>query len=417
MSVVYDDGQVSLLHGDVRGVLRELPAESVNCVVTSPPYWSLRDYGVEPSVWGPFTDSEDGEPCLEHQWGEAAAIPDAYVGTARWQHDGISRAETPEAWGGARHQAQGATSIRQGRANIEAQRNDNLTGGQFCRVCGAWLGALGLEPTPELFVAHMVEVFLEVRRVLRPDGTLWLNMGDSYSSGGRGYYDDEPGANKGNHVNRHRPLEPYGLKPKDLVGIPWMLAFALRADGWWLRQDIIWSKPNPMPESTKDRCTKAHEYMFLLSKRELYWSDFVAIREKAGENTTTTRGREHRRMRRAGRRTKADLNRNFEAAEAAGDEATMTRNKRSVWHIPTAPFPEAHFATFPPALVEPCILAGCPEGGTVLDPFVGSGTTAMVARQLGRRAIGIDLNLEYMAMAVRRAGGQMAFIGDAGGVS
>lgn len=327
----YDDGQVTLLLGDVREVLRELPAESVNCVVTSPPYWSLRDYGVR--------------------------------------------------------------------------------------------GQLGLEPTPEMFVAHMVEVFREVRRVLRPDGTLWLNIGDSYSSGGRGYYDASPGANKGHHVARNRPRAPYGMKPKDLVGIPWMLAFALRADGWWLRQDIIWSKPNPMPESVRDRCTRAHEYLFLLSASDRYWSDFGAIREPAGypsERPQNSFAREQpdiplqKPQKRKNRTARPGID-THGGAQGNGymEYPADTRNRRSVWHIPTAPFPEGHFATFPPALVEPCILAGCPEGGLVLDPFIGSGTTAMVARQLGRRAVGIDLNGEYLEMAVRRIGAQMALIGEA----
>ena len=295
----------------------------------------------------------------------------------------------------------------------------------------------------QCYVCQMVDVFREVRRVLRSDATLWLNIGDSYyGSTQTGGTNSKEGSAKrvgrmfgaGARRGAQSDTDGASLKPKDLVGIPWMLAFALRADGWYLRQDIIWAKPNPMPESVRDRCTKAHEYLFLLSKSERYYYDSDAIKEGVSPNTHS----------RGGRDVPASWNtRNFDNHAYAPGERTAannplkrsgnkerkpatergaphdgvdgsvpwegdSRNKRSVWNIATAPYAEAHFATFPPALVEPCILAGCPEGGTVLDPFIGSGTTALVARRLGRKAIGIDLNAEYLDMAVRRAGGQLA---------
>jgi DNA modification methylase len=262
---------------------------------------------------------------------------------------------------------------------------------------------IGLEPTPDAFVAEMVAVFGEVRRVLRDDGTLWLNLGDSYANDGKW-----GGSTSGKHVTAlhgdtgaGRGKRTTGLKPKDLIGIPWRVAFALQADGWYLRQDIIWSKPNPMPESVTDRCTKAHEYIFLMSKSARYHYDAAAIKEPGtdrppgnhGHKYTTayeSSGTEHH-------RTTAGLERMRDGYE--------TRNKRTVWEVGTQPFSEAHFATFPPALIEPCIKAGCPAGGTVLDPFGGAGTTGMVADRLGRDAILIEINPEYAAMAERRIRG------------
>lgn len=299
---------VTLLQGDCREVLRTLTAESVHCVVTSPPYFGLRDYGVA--------------------------------------------------------------------------------------------GQIGLEPTPDAFVGELVAVFRELRRVLRTDATAWLNLGDSYSG------HNLPGWRPGNEAknqgasNKNGVGYIAGLKPKDLIGIPWRVAFALRADGWYLRQDIIWSKPNPMPESVRDRCTKAHEYLFLMSKSERYYYDIEAIKEDAAPESaarynygfTGTRGATVCPGDPIGQRTRPDGNR----------ETDGKRNKRSVWEIVSQPFADAHFATFPPALIEPCILAGCPKGGTVLDPFGGAGTTGLVADRLGRNAILIELNPEYAAMAERR---------------
>jgi DNA modification methylase len=272
-------------------------------------------------------------------------------------------------------------------------------------------GQMGLEPTPDEFVAGMVEVFREVRRVLRDDGTLWVNIGDTYQNqkGQSGGIDPKQPARR--HLRSARPQDGAleGFKRKDLIGVPWMLAFALRADGWTLRQDIIWSKPNPMPESVRDRCTKAHEYLFLLSKGPRYYFDAEAIREDAvctkmpGRGMTDTR--ETYGPQNGGNSGLVAL-RNRLNDQGAPD---TTRNKRSVWEVATQPFSEAHFATYPPALIEPCILAGCPKGGTVLDPFGGAGTTGLVADRLQRDAILIELNGEYAALAQRR-------IGDEGGM-
>ena len=269
-------------------------------------------------------------------------------------------------------------------------------------------GQIGLEATPEAFVARLVEVFREVRRVLRDDGTLFLNLGDSYaSSGGVGHRHRNSSGGIGKNGTRGeqgyhaagggfaRPdTARDGLKPKDLIGIPWSVAFALRADGWYLRQDIIWHKPNPMPESVTDRCTKAHEYIFMLSKSARYFYDAEAIKEPATSTDArkfTDGGRDKQRGH--GRRH-AGFNRRY-AEKIAAEGIPTTRNRRSVWTVATKPFKGAHFATFPPDLIVPCILAGAPIGGTVLDPFGGSGTTAGVALKHGRRAVICELNPDY----------------------
>lgn len=300
--VTVDVGSASVLEGDALDVLRTLDAESVQCCVTSPPYWGLRDYG----------------------------HADQY----------------------------------------------------------------GLEATPEEYVAKMVAVFAEVRRVLRDDGTLWLNIGDSYASStrGSGSKSEKQISNAGSlfaEVRRWRV--PVGIKPKDLVGIPWMLAFALRADGWYLRQEIIWHKPSPMPESVRDRMTKAHESLFLLSKNERYFFDAEANQEPAG-------------ARAPGNRTHKTAARYADGAveprtapSAIG--ARETRNRRDVWTIATKSFKGAHFAVMPEALVDPCVLIGSAPGDLVLDPFCGSGTVGVVALKRGRRFVGVELNPEYAAMA------------------
>jgi DNA modification methylase len=296
--------------------LRSLPDESVHCVVTSPPYWGLRDYG------------QDGQ--------------------------------------------------------------------------------IGLEDTPEAYTARMVEVFREVRRVLRDDGTLWLNLGDSYAASGERTNNNASGKSglNSNPTNlfaqkRIKLKIDHGLKPKDLVGIPWRIAFALQADGWWLRQDIIWHKPNPMPESVTDRCTKAHEYIFLLSKSARYWYDAEAVKEPAAESTLERwHGMPVRKN-----ASPQGLNAGSVSGESCFGISPTGRNRRSVWTVTTKPFSGAHFAVMPPDLVEPCVLAGCPEGGTVLDPFGGAGTTALVADRLGRNAIICELNPEYVKIAKDRLEG------------
>jgi len=297
-----------IITGDCREVLASLPDRSVQCCITSPPYFGLRDYGHE--------------------------------------------------------------------------------------------GQIGLEPTPAEFVAKLVEVFREVRRVLREDGTLWLNLGDSYSSGGRKTRD--PGQSKlhpaftgeGNATTNWRPDD--GAKPKDLIGIPWRVAFALQADGWYLRQDIIWHKPNPMPESVRDRCTKAHEYIFLLSKSERYYFDGESVKEPAKVSSKGIRfgGSKYGDSSDPKHATKSgNVSKEYEKA-----------NKRSVWSVNTKPFKGAHFATFPTELVLPCVLAGCPAGGTVLDPFNGAGTTGLVALSNGRNYVGVELNPEYVEITRQRLG-------------
>ena len=256
---------------------------------------------------------------------------------------------------------------------------------------------IGLEETPEAFVESLVNVFREVKRVLADDGTLWLNLGDSYSSGGRTTTtvqtirgDCGDGAKKATVC---RPPVIDGIKPKDLIGIPWRVALALQADGWYLRQDIIWSKPNPMPESVTDRCTKAHEYIFLLSKSPKYFYDADAVREQQSPNTIDDLLRRKKTDNKGDHGgTWKDLARN--RADYVPEDGK--RNKRSVWDVSTKPYSGAHFATFPPDLIKPCIMAGCPAGGTVLDPFGGSGTTGMVALELGRSAELIELNPEYV---------------------
>ena len=262
-------------------------------------------------------------------------------------------------------------------------------------------GQLGLERTPEEYVANMVAVFREVRRVLADDGTLWLNLGDSYAAN-RSYQVTD---NKHTDVGNNGGMSvPDGLKPKDLVGIPWRVAFALQADGWWLRQDIIWHKPNPMPESVTDRCTKAHEYIFLMTKSARYYYDAEAVAEPLA------------RPEEADRKTPAVFGGRDKFEEAkkqsrlhSGNEYTGTesgtRNKRSVWTVASQAFTGAHFATFPPALIEPCVLAGSREGDTVLDPFNGAGTTGLVALGRSRHYIGIEINPKYAAMAQARIDG------------
>jgi DNA modification methylase len=301
---------IQTLQGDCREILKSLPDNSVNCCVTSPPYFGLRDYQVA--------------------------------------------------------------------------------------------GQIGLEETPAEYVAALVEVFREVKRVLRPDGSVWLNLGDSYAAGGNGpgssHYQDNLG--KGTTLARALPAKkaPVGLKPKDLIGIPWRVAFALQEDGWWLRSDIIWAKSNPMPESVTDRPTKSHEYIFLLTRSAKYFYDAAAIAEPTVRpgDVQTFGGKKGLTL--ASRSTDEPKDPNFRNGhEQWGRTIEMgdTRNKRTVWTVPNQPFSGSHFATFPEKLIEPCILAGCPAGGTVLDPFGGSGTTGRVAVKHGRNAILIELNPEY----------------------
>ena len=271
-------------------------------------------------------------------------------------------------------------------------------------------GQIGNEASVEEYLQTLVSVFREVRRVLRPDGTMWVNMGDSYAGSGKGrmadgtHYDKKPSksGNYGGTRNGHlKKTVAAGCKPKDLIGVPWQLAFALRADGWYLRQDIIWNKSNCMPESVRDRCTKSHEYIFLLSKSERYYFDAAAI----SEPVTSTKGNA-RTFRGGGAYTggRAHDNSAQVERESHGNRENQTgrRNKRDVWTVSTNGFRGAHFAVFPEKLIEPCILAGSPEGGMVLDPFAGSGTTGVVAKRLRRDFIGCEINPDYAQMAADR---------------
>ncbi len=319
--------------------------------------------------------------------------------------------------------------------------------GGDCKKCGAKRidSQLGLEKTPAEYVEKMVEGFREVRRVLRGDGTLWLNLGDSYAGYWGGKYAHKPFGkdrtpDSSTPPHKQSPdFKTAGFKPKDLIGIPWRVAFALQADGWWLRQDIIWHKPNPMPESVTDRCTKAHEYIFLLTKNERYFYDHEAIKEPAiygdarkpyAPGQVDARGNGHDRQggeirstvrdswkgsefhtgktgdHQLGRASKKRGEFNGKTNALEGREAFRAiedwRNKRSVWTMATHPYKEAHFATFPPELIRPCILAGSRKGDTILDPFGGSGTTGMVAIQEGRLVTLIELNPEYAKLIRKR---------------
>lgn len=288
---------------------------------------------------------------------------------------------------------------------------------------------IGLEATPEMYVAKMVDVFAEVKRVLKKEGTLWLNLGDSYCATGTGSGNQSSSTLQGGKKNQieagKRPnKKPTGdIKPKDLIGIPWMVAFALRSSGWYLRQDIIWHKPNPMPESVTDRCTKSHEYVFMLAKSSSYYYDAQAIKTPAttneGRPPGVTRNREYeynskennnpgsylkpvkKDKQRGHSRRHAGFNNRWDNMSTS-EQMSMGANKRSVWTVPTFPYADAHFATFPEHLITDMIKAGCPEGGIILDPFMGAGTTAVVARKLNRNFIGFELNPEYIEIANKR---------------
>ena len=278
-------------------------------------------------------------------------------------------------------------------------------------------GQIGLEETPEKYIERLTAVFLGVHRVLKPNGTLWLNIGDSYAGNCSVTSTGRCGMGEPRERIDHRVFD--GIKPKDLIGIPWMLAFSLRNAGWYLRQDIIWHKPNPMPESVTDRCTKSHEYIFLLSKSQKYYFDYEAIQEEstssakprifgANNQKGTLRndiGRVYKpRTKNCQYDSQVPNTMHLKGEDGIKDEVYYVRNKRDVWSINVKPNKEAHFATYPEELVAPCILAGCPKDGIVLDPFMGSGTTGIVANKLGRHYVGIELNPEYVEMAKRRIG-------------
>jgi DNA modification methylase len=338
-----------LLGGDARAL--PLRDNSVQCVVTSPPYWGLRDYGLPPSIWG-------GDPAHAHAWG------DTIQGKTAGGGGNAGMGERLAAIG----QRYAATNHQEGQGGKDVDR------GALC-PCGAWRGVFGLEPTPEGYVAHLVAIFREVRRVLRADGTCWVNLGDSYATGTKGdnreHAQERPrdadGFHSGSGARWHTGTWQVktGLKPKDLVGIPWRVAFAIQADGWWLRSDIIWSKPNPMPESITDRPTKAHEYLFLLTKsaRYFYDAEAIAIKEPVSESDGAAAWRRIFDPAKQGKEGILKANGIKGGNDGQRDPYATGRNRRSVWTIATEPYPEAHFATFPEALVEPCILAGTSARG------------------------------------------------------
>ena len=359
---------IKILQGSCLETLSSLEEKSVNTCVTSPPYWGLRDYGT--GEW------QGGDPDCPHMR-TTKISKDTSTG-----HKGMS--DKGNVVGDAIYKSE-------------------------CPKCGAVRkdDQLGLEETPEKFVENLVNVFREVRRVLRDDGTVWLNLGDSYCGTGhkgdtKDMYFSQGSARNGQSFALNNKIE--GLKSKDLIGIPWRVAFALQADGWYLRQDIIWHKPNPMPEPVKDRCTKSHEYIFLLSKSPKYYYDYEAIKTKASD-ATEIRNKNKFNGAFKGQFKGSPNEKRFQDGKPIDNPQFSLdgkSNKRSVWSIPVASYSEAHFATYPPELIKPCILAGCPEGGTVLDPFGGSGTTAQVANNLNRNAILCELNPEYVEIAKGR---------------
>lgn len=449
MIPAYRDDELDVYQGDALAVLAELPAESVDCVVTSPPYWGLRDYGT--ARW------EGGSEECDH------ARP-------------VSRDTSSSTLGTPGHMP---------GPNTHRDHSREPLGRAICPRCGARRvdSQIGLEETPEAYVEKLVDVFREVRRVLRSDGTLWLNLGDSYARTGGTDRKVSATATVGSTRNSIRQRgdrtqkapsgvkekAPSGVKEKDLVGIPWRVAFALQADGWYLRSDIVWAKPNPMPESVTDRPTRAHEFVFLLTKSPRYFFDADAVREgrvpaelardargyrtrphggipveglppgraahggfanerlagsvrkrPSGWNDGATEddllGRYPKRERDVGGRGDGFTRMPGGSAMAGvtfDQDGSGRRNIRDVWTIATQPFAGAHFATFPVELVERCLRAGSRVGGTVLDPFGGSGTVGLVARRWRRKAILVELNPEYVRMAIARATGGYADPGGA----
>lgn len=347
----------SLFQGDCRKVLADVEDGFVQTCVTSPPYFGLRDYGTG--------DWEGGDPLCDHQHRNPRA-----------DH---SRSEPLGTRGQQRAAAAAVTPMRGRCSRCGAERIDDQ---------------IGLEPTPEEYVEAIVDVFRQVRRVLRDDGTVWLNLGDSYADRANRRSDGESfRADRADVVPAKLNTIGAGRKQKDLIGLPWMVAFALRADGWYLRSDIIWHKTNAMPESVADRPTSAHEHVFLLAKSKTYYYDAAAIREADGGKASGNgyqRG-PHR------------LSYIDQSGDNRGSAEPWTpgrgRNKRNVWTVPTQPSDIEHFAMWPPRLIEPCILAGAPSGGVVLDPFAGTGTTGMVALALGRDFLGVELNKQSYGIA------------------
>lgn len=393
----HEGHQWRFLRAHVLDALAALPEGSVQTVVTSPPYWLLRNYGLPVTTWGGKRDCAHAfEP----------------IGTLTNKNA---------------DKGHGLQSRNHGSKTI----GPVVTSG-YCRHCGAWAGDYGLEPTLDLYLHHTVEIFRGVARVLKDDGTLWLNMGDVYASGKGTCVNPGGGDNSFGRIRKTKNIHPTnrrnvsdlkadGLKPKDLIGLPWRVAFALQADGWYLRRDIVWAKSNPMPESVRDRPTTSHEYIFLFSKQPRYYYDWAAIADACKPRDRPTEGRNSRLLVSRDPRhlfedknsrvpmgwdTKqgphTELTGRYPKGKGPAYEPRPIKNKRSVWTVASRAYKGAHFATFPPRLIEPCILAGSRPGDWILDPFLGSGTTAAVALAHGRACVGIELNPAYLDLALSR---------------
>lgn len=366
-----------ILEGHALQELQSVVSNSVQTVITSPPYWGLRDYRTPPAFFPSAVDScEDGD----HDFEESATLQD-----------------------NLRFRAGENTDV--GNQTNEAIFSENIAVSQICRRCGGWMGQLGLEASPKEYVRHLVQIFEQVHRCLKDTGTLWVNIADTYAAdrskqvsqtvaGGEKSYEDE-------RYNGIGCLVPEGMKPKDLIGIPWMLAFALRDAGWYLRSDIIWEKENPMPESVKDRPTKAHEYIFLLSKSRRYYYDYEAIQEeqKAASIKRMAYGWNGNNKRDYVAGVQNHMSEYFKKSP---EEQSDMRNRRTVWRVATQPSSEEHYAMYPEKLIEPCVLAGSAEGDTVMDIFSGTGTTGIVAVRHLRNYIGIELNPASVLISKRR---------------
>jgi len=344
------------LCGDCSEVMKTFPDDCIDLVVTSPPYWGLRDYGSETvRVWG-------GLPECEHEWNEQVSSFNKQGG-------------------------EGKQSTNLGTLRGKNQKSD------FCSKCGAWRGSLGLEPHPQMFIDHLTEICYEVKRILKTTGSFWLNLGDTYAAN-RGYQVKQTKDSKdGNiHGGMRLPKNDAWLQPKQLIGIPWRVAIGLQEQGWILRNSVIWHKSNHMPESVQDRFTKSYEFFFFFAKNPQYHFNLDAVRVP------------HKYPETFGSRPELGKAGNGRYGVKAGERTGNPKGKNpgDMWNIPTKAFPGAHFAVFPDELIEPIIKASCPKDGVVLDPFAGSGTALRVSRKLGRKFIGIELNPEYAKMAEQR---------------
>jgi len=362
-----------IICGDTKTELSKLPTESVNCVVTSPPYWGLRDYGIDPVIW-------DGDKDCKHEWGNKI-IRDNKSYLSRYANEKSTL----------------TTGTTQKRKEELQQKYNKKTEYSFCLKCGAWKGSLGLEPTFELYIKHLCDIFNEVKRVLRKDGTCWVNLGDTYNSHSAksknvGGFEGKQMRNNKAYSESKIVMKKTGVADKSLCLIPQRFAIEMVNRGWILRNTLIWHKPNCMPSSAKDRFTVDFEYVYFFVKSKKYWFE----QQFEAQYWNGQSGKKNCRNNEIGRSDNANKSMNSGGVNSKG------RNKRAVWTIPTKPFPEAHFAVYPEKLIEPMIKAGCPKGGIIIDPFSGAGTTAVVAKKLGRKYLGIEIKQEYIGMANKR---------------